>query len=304
MVDGEVVMRRDRRSNACVVLAVALAAGLSGCGGSAAGPDALSPGGDVVAPRADPTVLVDSWYVEAPGEEEGAALIIGDRVDGAMLLFRRCGTLDGDWRANGQGMFIAYFSGGSGACFDEARDGGPDPLDGWWNSVVGFRGDGDEMLLTDAAGETLARLSPGAHPTTGPDESEEYASPPVLTPDLREKLAEPAPLPDGVTAATSDDVLGRWIPSDAGGSTSFITFEADQSYEGSDGCNGAGGRYLVGQGGVLLITSGASTAIGCEGSGLAHSVSGAGRVGLRHGHLVFVDPDGKVIGEAARPDRM
>ena len=284
-----------------VVTPVLLAAVLAGCGGSAAEhPDTLKPSSGQP-PSGDPAELVGQWFVAADGEEPHAILTIGNRVDGGLLLYRECGTLFGDWRANTYAMFVGDIDGGSGDCFENQRR----PLPTWMAMVTSFRRDGDTELLIGADGETVATLTPGAHPSPRPDSVAEYASPPVVTDSMRAKFAEPRPLPSDVSPAARGDVIGRWLPlpkerPQQSPDAAYVAFDADGTYKGSDGCNGDGGRWALGPDGVILATSGASTAIGCDTSPLSGWPPQAGRLGLRAGHLVFVDPAGKILGEAVR----
>lgn len=246
-------------------------------------------------PDGNPSGLVATWTVSSPDADKGDIVIIGDKVDGGLELFRDCGLMSGQWRANGDGLFVASEDGGDGSCFNGHAD--PWPR---WMDAVGFSFDGNDAVLLSEAGAVLARLTPGGHPTTGPSDSEEFASPPAVTDDMRADFAAPASLPAGVEPATPGDVQGRWAPVDGTPAKAYVTFKADHSYAGSDGCNGVGGRYVIAEGGVILATSGPQTAVGCEMSKLADWVAAAGRLGLRDGRLVFVDPHGKVLGEGVR----
>lgn len=70
----------------------------------------------------------------------------------------------------------------------------------------------------------------------------------------------------------------------------------DEMREGSDGCNGKGGGFLLGQEGRLLTTSGNTTLIGCESSPVASWVDGASRAGLLGDLLVFYDAKARELG--------
>lgn len=65
-------------------------------------------------------------------------------------------------------------------------------------------------------------------------------------------------------------------------------------------CSFAGGAYVVEPDGLLLATTGVSTAIACNNSPLPGWPPLASRVALLHRHLVFVDTAGHVLGEARR----
>jgi hypothetical protein len=278
-----------------------VAAALAACGTEVSdGAEIVTPAGSGAPGASDPAQLVSTWTVVTPPSDAGANLLIGNRVDAGLGLFLSCGLMSGEWRANAHGMFIASEDGGDGDCFSNQSD--PWPR---WLDATAFRSDGvGDLLLLDPSGAILARLQPGGHPTTGPNDSGEFASPPVVSPTMRDSFKEPEPLPDGVSPASASDVLGRWLPlpgdRPGGSDRAYVTFEADGRYSGSDGCNGTGGRYVMGADGLILATSGGSTLIGCENSPLSSWPSESGRVGLRDGHLIFVDPDGHILGEAVR----
>jgi hypothetical protein len=283
---------------ALAALATVLAAGCAAAG-TVADPvqPAATPTG---APPsvADPAGLVGTWHLDAAGEPRGAILTIGDRVDGGLLLFHGCGMFSGAWAANRHGMFVGSLDGGDGSCFGR----NPDTtllIPHWLTAATGFVPVGRDETLVDAHGRVLATLRPGAHATVGGNDSPDYAAPPVVTAVMREAWREPAPLPGGVRPASPAEVQRKWVPT---GKTShaFVTFGSDGRYSGSDGCNGEGGRFLLGADGIVLATSGASTEIGCENNPLPGWVAQAGRLGVRGSHLVFVSAKGTVLGEAAR----
>jgi len=285
-----------RKARACAA-AAALVALLAGCGSSVnTATPGRTPSPDVLSPGGDPEALVKTWTVAEPAASAGDIVIFGDELE----LFLDCGLMFGAWRANKHGMLVASETGGDGSCFENNRDPWPD-----WFSADAFRIEGEDAVLLDRDGQPLARLQPGGHPTTGPNDSPEFASPPVLTPALRKSLDEPAPLPDDVMPATRSDVLGRWLPlpterPDGAPRSAFVAFDESGTYKGSDGCNGDGGRYELGEDGLILATTGVSTAVGCNTSPLSSWPYEAGRLGTRGDHLVFVDPTGKIMGEAVR----
>ena len=103
-----------------------------------------------------------------------------------------------------------------------------------------------------------------------------------------------------VPAATSD-LLARWeAEGDFQADVPFAEFHADGTWSGSDGCNGARGRWSMGEGGELLATSGISTLMACDGVGAPGMVASAGRVGNVDGKLVLVDAAGVELGALVR----
>jgi hypothetical protein len=244
----------------------------------------------------DPVQLVGSWRVSAAGEPDGTSLILGG---GDLRVFRACGMLDGVWTASRSGLFVGYPYGGDGTCFLGARK---DPDVPWLTAAKRYRIDGDERLLLDASGNVVARLSPGAHPTVGPNDVPSFAAPPVVNAKLRAMFDPPAPLPASLRPASLDDMLGRWhaLGPKAGNSKAYVAFRADGTWTGSDGCNGIGGRFAVGPAGELLVTQGGQTLVGCGNSPVSSWVGTAGRVGLDGPDLVLVDERGEELGRLGK----
>jgi hypothetical protein len=279
-----------RRAAAATAASLLVAPLLAACGGSSA-PEATPP-----SPALQPLALIGSWRLRAPGETADTSLILAG--DG-LRLFRRCGALDGAWVADRSGLFIGQIQGGDQTCFlGSTRN----PKAEWMDTVTGYRVDGADRLLLDASGGVVARLSPGAHPTAGPNRLGSDASPPVVTPAVRESFRQPMPLPHDVRPAVAADLLGRWQPLGAGRTSSraFVEFGAAGVWSGSDGCNGAGGRYAVGPQGEFLVISGAQTLIGCHNSPVPDWVARARRVGTDGGTLLFYDGRRRLLGRCAR----
>jgi hypothetical protein len=288
---------------------------LAACGtGTAAGPG--RPATPTAAPvPGDPVGLVGLWSVrEAAGEEPGAILRIGDDLS----LWRECGHLFGFWRATAEGLFVANVDGGSNACYT-----GPASVPAWLRQAVGQRTVGPDRLLVDRDGRTLARLVPGGRPTVGADTVPSEGEPPVVTDELRRRLAPAVPVPAGLRPATADDLVGRWVPANgtgarvprppndgsgagvprppgggtgagvprppgggSGGSglqSAHAELRADGGWSGSDGCNGQGGRWVAGTAGSLLAVGGPQTLIGCENVDVGGWLTGAARAGLTAG---------------------
>ncbi len=238
--------------------------------------------------------LVGSWRVTGPVLSAGDSLLLGERL----LLFQPCGLLSGSWRADRAGLFLGAAASGDPGCFA----GGVGEAPRWLSDATGFREQGGDRLLVDSRGRLLARLSPGAHPALGPNVDPSFAAPPVVTDQLRAAFAEPAPAPQGLRPASLAAVLGRWKPvgDHSVRGQAYVSFAADGMWTGSDGCNGAGGRFAVGPGGEWLSTSGPSTLIGCANSPVTSWASTAGRVALDGAALVFLDAHGAVLGRCRR----
>ena len=103
------------------------------------------------------------------------------------------------------------------------------------------------------------------------------------------------PLPAGLVPATAARLVGTWVPvtlpKGAEPGASFVTFQANHHWSGSDGCNGGAGRWALGQGGSFRATSGPQTAIGCQGRPVPGWVAGAGVAAFNGSQLVLIQPE-------------
>ncbi|MGA1838049.1 META domain-containing protein [Herbiconiux sp. 11R-BC] len=97
--------------------------------------------------------------------------------------------------------------------------------------------------------------------------------------------------------AATNDVVGVWVTGESYASPQvpYLDFASDGSWTGSDGCNGAQGDWSVDSSGMLSVTAGAQTLIGCDGVALPGILSQAG-MALRQGEeLILADTDGKAM---------
>jgi hypothetical protein len=271
---------------------------LSGCSGSAHAPAATparaTPSASAAPKPVDPLALVGAWNVLTPsGKPTGDYLRIGDDLE----LSPPCGVLLGSWSANARGVFVADTNGGSSACFTAANGRGRAPS--WLTSAVTFSIDGSTRALLDESGHVMVRLSPGRGLYRAPD----------LT-RLRARLATAPPLTKEQAPVTAKTILGRWEPIPPPGTLlrpgqtqpppSFVTFAADGSWSGSDGCNAQGGRYRVGQSGALVVTAGPSTLIGCVGFPVGAWMSQVRQAGHEGPGLTLLDGQGHELAQLFR----
>lgn len=225
------------RSLLSVTRPLAAAAGclllLAGCAGGGASEPGSDPAGTPRSGEMEPVELVDMWRVSAAGEEERTWLRLSE--EGAVV-WRECGALLGSWQA-GDGVFLAGIDSMSGAC-GESGEGEAD----WLTRAWGYRPADAEGAweLVDADGQVTATMTVDGLPEGTPDVAPEYAEAPQVTDATREFLAEPAPLPDGESPASEDDVLGRWVPRGGFDAEPYIELAEDGTWSGSDGCNGLG----------------------------------------------------------------
>jgi hypothetical protein len=233
--------------------------------------------------------LVGRWAVHAKGEPASTRLILDGKS--ALSVYRDCGVIDGNWRADSGGAFINSLFGGSQACFaSHQTDFSSLP---WLWKAHGFRTVAGGWSLLDANGLELARLTPGSKPEVPPTILSSEADAPSLSPTDRAKLDRPpAALPAGLTATTTTTLAGTWVPVDA--SRGYLTLHPLGDWRGSDGCNNTSGSWAVLDGGAVLATSGPTTLVGCSGTDVGFKLIAASAAGFHGTELDLVGPDGQV----------
>lgn len=281
-----------------IVPALAAIMVLTGCAGHAPGgsqnPDAPPMMGVPAVGESEAIGLVNLWRVTgAAGEADPTWL----RLDaGEFQLWRSCGMIMGSWRAS-DSLLIASQYGGSGECIATTL-----PKIGWLEEVSRYEITPNGYNLLDAAGATVASLSIDGAPEPIATAAEFYTKPPEITDQVHASFRAAASLPAGLTPATPAALDGKWVPVAYATSTDpHVLFEADGTWTGSDGCNGGSGRWLIGDNGDFLATSGPSTLIGCEGAPVPFWVSQATTAGISaDGWLLLFDASGTEIGRLER----
>jgi hypothetical protein len=229
--------------------------------------------------------MTGTWAVQGVGIRQPTTLVI----DIDLVVHQSCGDLIGGWDADKAGLFVADTDGYSGSCTVSATDLTP----AWLADVVRFRVDGADRELVDAAGHQVARLTPVDVVDPNEFAIEPYAS-------MQAVLTATPELPPGVLPVSASELLGVWVPATPGRVLgAFLSFAADHSVASSDGCNGQGGRWVLGDGGDFVDVQGPNGAVGCV-NGEITLPFGAVRVGLDGATLVFVDADGKQVGRFVR----
>jgi len=108
--------------------------------------------------------------------------------------------------------------------------------------------------------------------------------------------ATSAPTPTPTNAATEvGDVVGTWVLDEAfpgAPETPYLAFAADESWQGSDGCNTVIGTWALADDGALTVTAGPSTLIACDGAPLPGLLTAATALTVDAGTLVLSGPDG------------
>lgn len=279
-----------------IVLVVLSAALLAGCAGNPTpptAPDSPSVTGPGSPGESRALGLIGLWRVSGASGEQPDTWLRLDAVE--FQLWRDCGMILGSWSA-GEEAFIASPYGAIGDCAA-----GGLPTVAWLESATAYESAGAGWELTDADGVVVASLAVDGAPEPVESAADFYAQPPELTEETYQAFRRSAPLPAGIEAATAESLTGRWVPIEFTGATDpHVDFAADGSWEGSDGCNGAGGRWSSGSGGELLTTAGPSTLIGCDGALVPYWVAAARIAGFDGDRLLLLDRDGNELGRLVR----
>ena len=275
-----------------LVVLVAVALLLTGCSAvptsAPAKPKTVS---DVSSPS-DAIGLVNLWHVHATKGGDNATYLRLDRGD--LLVWTSCGLAMGSWDA-GEGSFVSSLDGASNGYCERGRITGP----AWLRSATGYRLLGSGVILTNAAGDVVARLERGGHPPKSKNYTDEWTKAPEVTSDVESYFPRAVPLP--AEAKHAGDIVGRWIPlTDEKSTSSYIYFYAGGTYAAEDGCNPTEGRWALLADGRILSTSGLNGEVGCKGTPTDSWLFFASRVGLIDDHLTFYDATGKKLGELMR----
>jgi hypothetical protein len=282
-----------------IVLVVLSAALLAGCAGNPTPPETpesppvTAPAAPGAAGESQALGLVGLWRVSGAANEQPDAWLRLDAVE--FQLWRDCGMIMGSWTA-GEAAFIASTHSASGACVEDEM-----PTVAWLESATAFERAGDGWQLTDAAGTVVASLAVDGAPEPIDTAADFYAQPPELTEETYAAFRRSAPLPAALEAATAESLAGLWVPIEFTGATDpHVDFAADGSWEGSDGCNGAAGRWSSGFAGEFFATLGPSTLMGCEGAPVPVWIAGARIAGFDGDQLLLLDRDGNELGRLVR----
>jgi hypothetical protein len=154
-------------------------------------------------------------------------------------------------------------------------------------------------------GTVVARLRPGGKPRPVTDLIGTLQQPPTLDPATVEKLRSvPQALPPRMTPATDRTIVGTWTPTPSqtspSGKRPFLEFDADGGWKSYDGCNGGGGRWVLGSAGEFLTTMGATAGVGCAGPVTDIRVADVRRAAVTDGVLTLYGADGKLIARLTR----
>jgi heat shock protein HslJ len=252
-------------------------------------------------PTSGPTAaleLVNMWTVT--GTEANGAVYLR-LAPHEVTVWSECGTDFGTWASDGSLFLADIFGGiGKGRCRETYGEEPALPLR-WLHDATSFTVTNEGIDLVDAGGTTVARLTAGGSPPPSRNLIDTYLSPPEVTPDVIEQFGRAAELTSAV--APPADIVGLWLPIGFGLALTgepegpFVQFTEGGTWNGSDGCNLSGGRWVLAERGVFLSTSRGTTLMACKGSGAPYWLSQATRVGMVANDLVLYDASGAALGE-------
>jgi len=110
-------------------------------------------------------------------------------------------------------------------------------------------------------------------------------------------------------AATAETVAGSWRPVRFSGFSTLktarpddpiITFKADGTWTGSDGCNSLSGTYSIGQRGEFTSTSNGQRQVGCDNVPHTAVLQSTKRIESDKTNLTFFAGDGREVARYAR----
>ena len=127
---------------------------------------------------------------------------------------------------------------------------------------------------------------------------------------LPEPAASPAPAVSSTAAvASAQSISGTWRPTKLDGYTTMksarpedptLTFNPDGTWTGSDGCNGIGGTFTIGQRGEFTSKADGQRLIECANVPHTAALNVAKRVAVDSKTLQFYAGDGREVASYAR----
>ncbi|GAA1618153.1 hypothetical protein GCM10009789_85120 [Kribbella sancticallisti] len=156
-------------------------------------------------------------------------------------------------------------------------------------------------IVSGAAAAAVAAIATVGFSLNGPAPSS--PTPAAGNPTTSATVSPSAPV------LSAQTVAGTWRPVQMRGFATLkaarpvepnITFRADGTWRGSDGCNGIGGAFTVGQRGEFSATSGPQHMVGCDNVPHTEILQTAKRITIDQTALRFFGPDGREVARYAR----
>ena len=243
--------------------------------------------------------LAGAWWARAEGDSAVVETLLVLLPRGELVVFDdgRC-EVYGSWAASESGLVTLNVYSWVTGCDAMAR-GWSETLGGTSTAAV----DDDTATLASSDGTPLVRLSPADDRSTWPESAGSDA-------DLVAALQAPAEswssvgLSEGVLPPSLEQITaGRWVPLEALDASRnwpdqpHAMFLEAGAWEGSDGCNGQGGRWALDPAtGEWLARTGIQTLMGCNNVDVGGMLAAARSVGLDGEQLVFYDESGEETG--------
>ncbi|MCS5723749.1 hypothetical protein N1028_05005 [Herbiconiux sp. CPCC 203407] len=157
--------------------------------------------------------LVGEWQLaDAEGDAAGTFVWTSADMHGqSITVFRDCGVLQASW-AGSDDLLVTGSIGGSQDCFSQPDGSFRAPDVPWLTEARGFRVVGDGWELLDSTGAPVARLDPADGAPPAEILQQVGGGAPVAGDEARAALARRAPLAEGLTAASLDELVGTWSP--------------------------------------------------------------------------------------------
>lgn len=244
--------------------------------------------------------LYGLWRAEVAGAGRPVLLTLApSTAGGGFTAYLPCGEVNGGLAVTSLGAFAATVDGSGGRC--SLAHGSP-PAARWLESAVLARQAGARWNLLDVDGHPVATLHEakiGAFPRTIdllPIRTLGHVPP--LPADERAALDRVVTVPAGATAARAGDLIGTWYPPDP--SRAFLRFNADGTYDGSDGWHCSSGRWSLDGVGQLAFSPGRGVTLGCHNRGeqlenLPQWFADADVVGVGTNTLRLYDDTGRLL---------
>ena len=155
------------------------------------------------------------------------------------------------------------------------------------------------IVVVDAEGRIAARLDDDTSAALT------AAVNAVIATTAADGLVGPMPLASAPSASPSlevqiSDVVGRWLQAPPGPAQNkpFLQFDANGTWQGSDGCNAMGGEWGLDGVGIIRITPTGATTKKCS-AGTFASLAGS-YLTVESGRLLLVDRGGRTLATYAR----
>ena len=236
--------------------------------------------------------LIGSWIASGAPDQAGTNDLLIEARE--FVLWEECGVSTGDWA--GYDHTLAF--GASGSRIGDCPRGSDNTIRRHWlNSVKAYAPSDNGFTLMDAAGETVAELTPSPIPHDISPFSKRFIIPPTPQEELERVFAEHAALPERATVA--DSIVGTWV-SATDPERGDVTFDNHGNATGDDGCNSWGSEFATDDRGNLVFAGGMITLVGCIDEFEPLDVLSAVTVGMVGDELTFFDENGDVVAAAVR----